>query len=190
MKAKQAGILSAILASACCISPLLLIAIGLGSGAAMVGRHHWLFLTGGIAVLTWAWVKYFQEKTVCDCEHKPRAGHRSGMISLVIATLSVLAFGSLSVSRYIFASVPVSAQTQTQLANGLNRVVIRVEGLTCVTCEIAVRHGLRRIDGVKAMLVSARTGSATVDYDPSKTNPEQLMAAINSTGYRASLPNK
>jgi len=29
-----------------------------------------------------------------------------------------------------------------------------------------------------------------VDYEPAKANPEQLVAAINSTGYHASLPNK
>jgi len=39
------------------------------------------------------------------------------------------------------------------------------------------------------MQVSAVNSTATVDYEPSKTNPEQLVAAINSTGYRASLPN-
>jgi copper chaperone CopZ len=53
-----------------------------------------------------------------------------------------------------------------------------------------VRHALRRIDGVKSVQVSAATKAATVEYEPVKTNPEQLVAAINSTGYRASLPNK
>jgi copper chaperone CopZ len=190
MKAKHTGILSAILASTCCIGPLLLIAIGLGTGAAFVGRYHWFFLIGGIAVLTWAWTKYLREKTMCDCEHKPMADRRSGMVTLIVATVLVLGFGSLNISRYMFASAPVSARAETQLANGLHRVVIPVEGLTCLTCEIAVRHGLRRIDGVKAMQVSAGTKTATVDYDRAKTNPEQLVAAINSTGYRASLPNK
>jgi len=40
MKAKQAGILSAILASTCCIGPLLLVAIGVSSSAALAGRYH------------------------------------------------------------------------------------------------------------------------------------------------------
>lgn len=190
MKAKQAGILSAILASTCCVGPLLLIAIGLGSGAAFVGRYHWLFLTGGVAMLTWAWAKYLRERTMCECEHKSMAGQRSRMLTLLIATVLVLGFASLNISRYVFATPPVSARAQTQLASGLNRVVIPVEGLSCVTCEIAVRHGLRRIDGVKAMQVSAATKTATVDYEPAKTNPEQLVGAINSTGYRASLPDK
>ena len=59
-----------------------------------------------------------------------------------------------------------------------------------MTCEIPVRHALRRIDGVKAAHVSSATKTATVDYEPAKTNPEQLVAAINSTGYRAARPNK
>jgi copper chaperone CopZ len=190
MKAKFAGILSALLATTCCVGPLVLVAIGLGSGAAFVGRYHWFFLIAGIAVLTWAWAKYLREKTVCDCEHKTMQGRRSGMFTLLIATVIVLGFGSLNISRYMFASAPASAQTQTQVANGLNHVVIPVDGMSCVTCEIAVRHALKRVDGVKSAHVSVATKSATVDYDPAKTNTEQLIAAVNSTGYRASLPDK
>ncbi len=190
MKAKQAGILSALLASICCAGPLLLVAIGLGSRAAFVGRYHWFFLIGGMAVLTWAWTKYLREKTICDCEHKPMQGRRSGIFTLLIATVIVLGFGSLNISRYVFASAPASAQTQTQLANGLDRVAIPVEGMSCATCEIAVRHALKRIDGVKSARVSVATKTATVDYEPAKTNPKQLVVAINSTGYRASLPDK
>ncbi len=190
MKAKQAGVLSALLASICCVGPLLLVAVGLGSGAGFVGRYHWLFLIGGIAVLTWAWAKYLREKTVCDCEHKTMRERRSGMFTLLIATVIVLGFGSLNISRYMFASAPPSAQAKAQGTNSLSRVVIPVEGMSCATCEIPVRHALRRIDGVKSTHVSAATKSATVDYEAAKTNPEQFVAAINSTGYRASLPNE
>jgi len=188
MKAKQAGTLSAILASACCIGPLLLVAIGVGSGAVWVGRYHWFFLIGGIAVLIWAWAKYLREKTVCDCEHKTMGGQRSAIVTLLITTALVIGFAGLNISRYVFGSVPPTAENQ--LPNGLGRTIISVDGLSCVACEIPVRHALRRIDGVKAIYVSAATKMATVEYEPVKTNPEQLVAAINSTGYRASLPNK
>jgi copper chaperone CopZ len=190
MKAKQAGILSTILAATCCIGPLLLVAVGMGSGAVLVGRYHWFLLLGGIAVLTWAWAKYLREKALCDCEHKPMEGRRTGMITLLIATLLVLGFAGLNISRYVFASAPVTALTQTQLANGLDRVVIPVDGLSCLACEIPVRHALRKVDGVKSVHVSAATNTATVDYEPAKTNAEQLVAVINATGFRASLPNK
>src|SRR6266513_889201 len=190
MKAKQAGILSALLASTCCIGPLLLVAIGVGSAAALIGRYHWFFLITGMAVLAWAWAKYLREKTVCDCENRPMGGRRSGMLTLLVTTVLVLGFAGLNISRYVFATTPATVQTQTPLANGLNRIVLSVEGLSCVTCEIPVRHALRRIDGVKSTHVSAATRSATVDYEAAKTNPEQLVAAINATDYRASLPNE
>ncbi len=112
------------------------------------------------------------------------------MLALLISTVLVLGFAGLNISRYVFASAPVAAQTEMHLVNGLNRIVFSVEGLSCVTCEIPVRHALRRIDGVKSAHVSAATKTATVEYEPAKTNPEKLVAAINSTGYRAALPNK
>ncbi len=188
MEAKRAGIVAAILASTCCVGPLLLLAIGVGSGAVFIGRYHWFFLIGGIAVLSWAWAKYLREKTVCDCEHKPIPGHRTGMITLLIATVLVLGFAGLNISRYVFGSVPPPAQDQ--LANGLSRTVISVDGLSCLACEVPVRHALRKIDGVKSVQVSAGNKTATVDYELAKTNAEQLVAAINSTGYRATLPGK
>ncbi len=188
MKAKQAGILAVILGSICCIGPLLLVAIGVGSGAAFIGRYHWFFIIAAMAVLTWAWAKYLREKTVCDCEHKAMGGRRSAIVTLLITTALVIGFAGLNISRYVFGSVPPAAENQ--LPNGLSRSVISVDGLSCVACEIPVRHALRRIEGVKAIYVSAATKTATVEYEPVKTNPEQLVAAINSTGYRASMPNK
>ncbi len=148
MKAKQAGILSALLASICCAGPLLLVAIGLGSGAAFVGRYHWFFLIGGMAVLTWAWTKYLREKTICDCEHKPMQGRRSAIFTLLIATVIVLGFGSLNISRYVFASAPASAQTQTQLANGLDRVAIPVEGMSCARAPAKTQRSPQQIESV------------------------------------------
>jgi copper chaperone CopZ len=188
MKAKQAGILAVILGSTCCIGPLLLVAIGVGSGAVFIGRYHWFFIIGAIAVLIWAWAKYLREKTVCDCEHKPMGGRRSALLTLLITTVLVIGFAGLNISRYVFGSLPPAAENQ--FANGLSRTVISVDGLSCVACEIPVRHALRRIDGVKSVHVSAATKTATVEYEQAKTNPEQLVAAINSTGYRATLPNK
>jgi mercuric ion transport protein len=182
--------LSAILGSICCVGPLLLVAVGLGTGAVMIGRYHWIFIIAAVAVLSWAWAKFLREKTVCDCEHKPMQRRQSGMITLLMATLLVLGFAGLNMTRYVFATAPIAAQRETELSNGLRRVVVSVDGLSCVTCEIPVRHALRKVDGIKSVEVSAATKTATVEYEPSKTNAEQLVAAINATGYRALLPKK
>ena len=54
----------------------------------------------------------------------------------------------------------------------LQRIVIPVEGVTCVTCEIAVRNALKKVSGVVSTHVSVGTKNATIDYDPAKTDPE------------------
>lgn len=189
MKAAKAGVISALLASACCIGPLLFIAIGLGSGAAFLGRYHWFFLIGGLAVLTWSWAKYLREKTVCDCEHTTMEGRRTGMFTLLIATVIVLGFAGLNISRYVFAGSPPSKQEQPAAA-GLSRAVIPVEGMSCVTCEIAVRRALTKVPGVTAARVSVASKTAEVDYNPQQTTPTVLVEAINSTGYQATLPRQ
>lgn len=190
MKAKQAGILSALLASACCIGPLLLVAIGLGSGAAFVGRYHWFLLIGGLGVLTWSWVKYLREKNACDCAQQPMEGRRGALITLIAATVIVLGFVGLNVSRYVGANPQTDPSMASAVAPGLTRVVVPVEGMTCATCEIAVRSAVQRVSGVKSVQVSVATNKASVDFDPTQANTEQIVSAINSTGYRAAAPTQ
>jgi mercuric ion transport protein len=188
MKAKYAGILAAVLGSICCIGPLLLIAVGLGAGAAVIGRYHWLFVIGAIVVLSWAWIKYFREKGRCACEHRAMRSHGTSLFILLLASVIVVAFAGLNVRSYVFpGSAPAAAPNA--IAN-LQRVVIPVEGMTCVTCEIAVHSALKQVTGVAFAHVRVATKNATVDYDPAKTNTDQIVAAINSTGYRASLTQK
>ena len=186
MKAKYAGILAAVLGSICCVGPLLLIAVGLGTGAAVIGRYHWFFVSGAIAVLAWGWIKHFREKARCACEHRAINRQRISLFTLLVASVIVLAFAGLNVRSCAFAGSPAA----TLIANAnLQRAVIPVEGIWCVTCEIPVRHALKRIDGVASVQVSGAGTTATIDYDPAKTNPAQLVAAINSAGYQAVLPN-
>jgi copper chaperone CopZ len=190
MKAKWSGTLSVLLASICCVGPLLLIAVGLGAGAAVISRYHWLFIAAAVVVLALAWTKYFREKTSCVCEDKTMQGRRRGTVTLLIATAIVLGFVGMNTSRYSFARTPASAQAQPSLASGMNRIVIPIEGMTCVTCEVGVRYALKSVNGVESARVSAAAKTATVDYDSTKTNPERLVAVINSTGYRATLPHQ
>jgi mercuric ion transport protein len=187
ISAGKAGILSAILASVCCIGPLLLVAVGLGSGAAFLGRYHWLFFGAGVGVLTWSWIKFVREKRACDCEGKPMASRNAGLFMLLAATAIVLGFGALNISRYLR---PAPAEASAQPLAGLARATIPVEGMTCATCEFAVNTALRRVDGVKSADASAAAKSVVVDYDGEKTSVPRLVEAINATGYHATLPGK
>jgi len=46
---------------------------------------------------------------------------------------------------------------------------------------------LERLEAVVQAEVSLEEKTATVQYDPSKVTPEQMIAAVNGIGFRASL---
>lgn len=62
-----------------------------------------------------------------------------------------------------------------------------ISGMTCASCANRIERKLNKLDGVEAS-VNYATERATVDYDPDAVEPEQLLAAVEAAGYRATLP--
>ncbi|MBI2447654.1 MAG: cation transporter [Candidatus Omnitrophica bacterium] len=187
MKAKDLGIFSAIFASICCLGPLILVLVGLGSlgiGAA-IGKYHWWFLGGGILLLITAWSYYFKEKKSCDLKHCQMENKRLTQIILVVATLVVLFF--IGLNLYAYLGKPKDINKAAMVKNE-ETVIIPVEGMTCFTCEVTVTSAIKRLDGVVSASASVSEKAANVIYDPNKTDINRLIEAINKTGYKASMP--
>ena len=68
------------------------------------------------------------------------------------------------------------------------RATLTVKGMTCAACQSFVQRTLETQAGVRGAAVNLMMENATVEYDPLLVSPQQLAAAINSTGYEASLP--
>jgi P-type Cu+ transporter len=68
------------------------------------------------------------------------------------------------------------------------KITIPVSGMTCAGCQAGVQKALAREPGVLDAAVSLVTKSAAVTYDPARTRPDELVAAIRRTGYGAELP--
>lgn len=187
MKAKNLGIFSAIFASICCVGPLLLILLGLGTLGigVVIGRYHWWFVGCGVFLISVAWKYYFKEKRACDLKACQMENKRITLITLVIATLIVTFFVGLNLYTYLGKSSEV--RPISSLAN-LRYIEIPVEGMTCFTCELTVSTALKKIDGVIEATASAKEKKAKVRFDPTRTNIERLIETINKTGYKASLP--
>ncbi len=60
---------------------------------------------------------------------------------------------------------------------------IPILGMTCMGCVGSVKRVLGGIAGVASAEVMLTPGSATVTYDPAKTSPEALKAAVTEAGY-------
>ncbi len=59
--------------------------------------------------------------------------------------------------------------------------------MTCGGCVIGVRTVLTRLDGVSKADVSYEDQRAVVTYDPAKVTIQQMIAAIGTLGYKATV---
>ena len=73
-------------------------------------------------------------------------------------------------------------------ANAADRreVTLAISGMSCASCAARVEKKLNQLDGVVAT-VNFATEQATVDF-PAAVTPEDLVAAVEVTGYTATLP--
>jgi len=184
MKAKGLGILSALTASVCCLGPLLLILIGLGGlgFGAVIGTYHWYFIAGAAVLLGLAWKNYFAEKKACASKQCTMEGKKMTRNILIAATLVVMTFVGLNV--YTYAK---SAALENTMKSGVE-MTIPVKGMVCMTCEITVKSAVKKLPGIHEVKASARDQLVRVSYDPAKTSLDEIISAINGTGFKAEKP--
>ena len=77
-------------------------------------------------------------------------------------------------------SRPVFAEQDT---TKINKIIIDVKGMTCAGCENHIEHEVGLLEGVKMVDATYSTGSATVEFLPSKVDKQAIIETINKTGY-------
>jgi len=189
MKPDRLGILSALFASVCCLGPVLLILLGLGGlgVGALIGRYHWWFIGAAIGLLTYAWRSYFKEKRRCTTAHCEMASGQTTKWTLLLASAVVATFVGLNVYTYASQGRTNAIPHSSSVAS-LATVKIPVEGMTCFTCELTVESSLKRLPGVQEADAKVTEEAAYVRYDSSRVSLDELIAAINKTGYKAKQP--
>jgi Cu2+-exporting ATPase len=65
----------------------------------------------------------------------------------------------------------------------VSRVTLEIQDLASVLSARGVERRLVRVPGVRRVDANFATGSATIDYDESRTTPASLAAAIRDCGY-------
>jgi len=189
MKADRLGLFSAMLASVCCLGPILLVLVGLGSlgVGALLSRYHWWFIGAAICLLSVAWRGYLTEAARCRAASCQMARGTTTRTILTLASGVVTVFVGLNLYTYASQSRGMrapSASGQAEMAS----VIIPVEGMTCFTCELSVESSLKRLPGVQGADARVAEQAAYVSFDPSQVTVEALITAITKTGYRARPP--
>ena len=63
------------------------------------------------------------------------------------------------------------------------KIILPVRGMTCASCVAHVEKALKGVDGISDVNVNLATEKASVEYDPSKASPEEVVKAIEEIGY-------
>lgn len=187
------AIITAIVASLCCITPVLAFLAGISSVASTFSwlvpfRPYLIGLT--FLILGFAWYQKLkfrtQEQAECEvCEDKKPSFWQSkkALGIITVLTLLILAFPNYS---SIFFPKQQEKQVIVIDKENIQEVKLTLEGMTCEGCAETVNAALSKVTGVLESKTSYREKNSIVKYDKSKTNIKELEKAVNSTGYTVS----
>jgi copper chaperone CopZ len=183
------GVLSATLASLCCLGPVLISAAGIaGIGAfSFFERYRPLLIGITVSTLAIAFVLvYGKSESACpdgSCRVGP-SRNRSKFIVWMAAFAAVL-----SIAYPNLAGAPYD-RDRSAAGPSARRIEITVQGMTCVGCNANVESAVRSVDGVSLAQADFRLNSVTVEVDPARATVEQIVDRIRETKvYRALMPD-
>ncbi len=189
-KLAGAGILTAITASLCCITPVLALISG-AAGAA--SAFSWIepyrpYLIGiTIIVLAFAWIQklkpYKADEIACDCEDETKLSFWQSKRFLTIVTI----FAVLMMAFPYYGSVFYPNNNKEVVVvkqNDIQTLHLNVQGMTCSACDNNVENAVYQVPGVINAKADFHTGKAVVKFDKSKTSPKKIIKSIDATSYK------
>lgn len=180
--------LSAILSSACCWLPLLLLAFG----ASATGLSAWfevfrvpLLLVAALLLASGFYLVYLRKPAcgpggTCPAPNQRLARLNKGMLWLATLLVGAFAFFPNYASALLGSSRSHDVDGPT--------IRLRIEGMTCEACARGIEEELTAVPGVLDARVMYDEESAAIVVSPSKPPDEtDLVAAVSRAGYKASL---
>lgn len=183
-----AGLLTAITASLCCITPVLALVAGTSGIASTFSwiepfRPYLIGLT--ILVLCFAWYQKLKPQKEIDCECETEEKPKFIQSKKFLGMITVFAFVMLAFPYY---SRIFYANTEKQIVvvnkSDIKTTEFKINGMTCTGCEEHVNHEVNKLDGIVTSKVSYEKGNAIIEFDKTKTNETEIEKAISSTGYK------
>jgi copper chaperone CopZ len=190
MKNKLAvtSILTAIIASLCCITPVLALIAGTSGVASTFTwiepfRPYLIGLT--ILVLLFAWYQKLKPEKEIDCECETDEKPKFMQSKTFLGVVTVFAIVMLAFPYYSSMFYPNSEKQIVVVdKSNIKTTEYKISGMTCASCEAHVNHEVNKLNGIVNSKTSYKNGKAIIEFDVTKTNELEIEKAINSTGYK------
>lgn len=191
-----AGLLVAITASLCCITPVLALVSGV-SGIAT--SFSWLeplrpFMIGlTVLIIAFAWYQKLKSKqSEVDCACEPGEKEKTPFMQTKTFLGMVTIFAGLMLAFPHYSSFFYPEVTKNELTSEpfeVRQIKLEVAGMTCTSCEDHINHEVSKLAGVNDIKASYKESNTIVIFDPRKTSKEEIIEAINGTGYKVKENN-
>ena len=182
-----AGLLTAITASLCCITPVLALIAGTSGIASTFSwiepfRPYLIGLT--ILVLCFAWYQMLKPKKEIDCECETDEKPKFTQSKTFLGIITVFAIVMLAFPYYSGIFYPDTAKHIIVVdKSDIKTTEFKISGMTCAGCEEHINHEVNKLSGIVSSKASYESGNAIIEFDKTKTNEAEIEKAINSTGY-------
>lgn len=199
------AVLAAAGASACCLGPLVLAVLGLGTLSGAVSAFFaplrpW-FLCVAFGIVGWRLVVLYRPRRsdgagAC-CERAPEAGAACAPAGLrrerAITWAVVVFISAFAASPHLLAFLPFRTERTAEPATSAAvsvapavEVCLTIDGMTCAACARHIEKALAEVPGVVAARVDMdRAEACLVLDDRTPPSSEGLVAAVEAAGYRA-----
>ena len=187
------SLIAGLLASICCIGPLVLGAVGLGSlgiASALAPLRPWFLGLTAVLIACGFYLAYRPQSTeTCTLgeactTHVSRRGQR--------VVLWCVAFLAVALATYpgwgAHIGRPAATSSMVPAASGV--VILDVQGMTCTACEGEIERELVKVPGVVSATASFEQKRAEVRVASVLAKANLLIAAVERAGYRATLERK
>lgn len=181
------GLLTAISASLCCITPVLALLAGTSG---LASTFSWLdplrpYLIGlTVLVLGFAWYQKIkpQKQVDCNCDTTEKTPFIQTKTFLGIVTVFAGLMLAFPTYAHIFFPKTEKQTIVTEQAN-IQTAEFAINGMTCSGCEEHVNYEVNKLTGIVNTTVSYEKGNAIVEFDKTKTDIQEIEKAILKTGY-------
>ncbi len=201
--AKVGTLLSAVMASACCWLPLVLLALGVsGAGiAATLETYRPVFIVVTFAFLAAAFYFTYRPKKslagadACCGEEasttpaccRPTSARRftlPAMNKIMLWVVTAVAVAFLFFPSYVGALLGTGEKAPA--GPNLNWAVFQIDGMTCEGCAAVVETAVRKVPGVVSVEVDYDQARATVGVEAGQPVPvDRIVATLQEAGYQA-----
>ena len=188
------GILAAIAASLCCITPLLAF---LGGASGLASSFSWVepyrpYLIG-LTVLVFAIGWYQKIKSLkqidCDCEADNKKSFWQSKLFLGIVTVIAVLLLAFPYYVKIFYPKPQQAKIIVVDKSNIQIAQLNISGMDCEGCTAHINSKLSKVNGVIEANTSYKNANAIVKFNNSKISIDSIAKAVNSIGYKVTSIN-